>query len=256
MSVVATLRRTYHGRHFRACGLRDGDVKGLIDPFIGFDNAWVSAGMLLPHPQASFEAASYLFLDSETGMRHGSSPDDFAIIRPGGLLWSMVGTGESCEEVPLETDKTVHAFHVLMRSPHERASAPPFTSSLEPQDVPVVRLPGARIRVLLGRYGVARSPLKASTDVTLLDISLAEGSELIVPVPAGECAFAMPIFGAVDVDGNRFDHGDLKIPIFPARADPQRITLRAIQRPAKVALFGGRPLHQSYPKNQEKHHVL
>jgi redox-sensitive bicupin YhaK (pirin superfamily) len=110
---------------------------------------------------------------------------------------------------------------------------------LEPQDVPVVQLPGAKVRVPVGSFGDACSPLNPPTEVTMLDISLEEGAELAVPVAAGHCAFVMPIFGTAVMDGRSFGHNDLRLPVFSAQERSQAITLQATHGSAKVMLFAG-----------------
>lgn len=243
MSVIAPLQRANHGSHFRAYGLRG--VAALIDPFLGVDHAWMSAPTFPSHPHAGFSAVSYLFLDSETGIDNRDSLGTRNLIRPGGLHWATAGSGIVHEEVPAETGKTVHSLQIFVNLAPERQSIAPFALTVEPQDVPVVQLPGARVRVPVGTFGDARSPLNPPTEVTMLDISLEEGAELAVPVAAGYCAFVMPIFGTAMVDGQNFGHNDLKLPVFPARDTPHAITLQSPHGSAKIMLFAGPPLHST-----------
>ncbi|WP_061291535.1 pirin family protein [Azotobacter vinelandii] len=240
MSVIASLQRANHGSHFRAFGLRG--VAELTDPFLGVDHAWMSGPTFPPHPHAGFSAVSYLFLDSETGINNRDNIGTHNLIRPGGLHWTTAGRGVIHEEVPAETGKTVHSLQVFVDLPSERKDIEPFPLILEPQDVPVVQLPGVKVRVPLGSFADARSPLTPPTNVTMLDISLEEGAELAVPVPAGHCAFVMPIFGTTMVDGQSFDLNDLNLPVFPAQATPHAITLQAPYGSAKAMLFAGPPL--------------
>lgn len=136
-------------------------------------------------------------------------------------------------------------LQIFVNLARERQSAPPFALSLAPQDVPVVQLVGAKVRVPLGSYGGACSPLTPPTEVNLFDILLDDGAELIVPVAAGHNAFVMPIHGTVTVDGQRFDSDGPSLPVFPALTAPREVTLQARQGSAKVMLFAGLPLRQS-----------
>jgi redox-sensitive bicupin YhaK (pirin superfamily) len=244
MSTTARLKRMNHGSHFRAYGLHGNEAAALIDPFLGVDHAWMSGSTFPPHPHAGFSAVSYLFLDSETGIDNRDSLGNRALILPGGLHWTAAACGVVHEEVPAETGKTVHMLQIFINLARERQSAPPFALSLAPQDVPVVQLPGAKIRVPLGSYGEMRSPLTPPTDVNLIDISLENGSEAIVPVAAGHNAFVVPIHGTVTVDGQPSDHDVPRLPVFPAQAEPRTVTLQARQGNAKAVLFAGLPLRQ------------
>jgi hypothetical protein len=244
ISTTARLQRMNHGSHFRAYGLHGNEAAAQIDPFLGVDHAWMSGATFPPHPHAGFSAVSYLFLDSETGIDNRDSLGNRTLIRPGGLHWTAAGRGVVHEEVPAETGKTVHMLQIFINLARERQDAPPFALGLAPQDVPVVQLPGARVRVPLGSYGQTHSPLTPPTDVDLIDISLEYGSELIVPLAAGHNAFVMPIHGTVTVDGQRFDHDGPGLPVFAAQAEPRTITLHARQGSAKAVLFAGLPLRQ------------
>lgn len=243
MFVTTSLQRVNHGSHFRAFGLR-GTGK-LIDPFLGVDHAWMSAPTFPPHPHAGFSAVSYVFLDSETGIRNRDSVGNDNLIRPGGLHWATAGSGIVHDEVPAEAGKTVHSLQIFVNLAREQQRMTPFALSLEPQDVPVVQLPGAKVRVPVGSFADAHAPLTPPTDVTMLDISLEDGAELVVPVAAGQCAFALPIFGATVVNGESFDANDLRLPIFPAHDASHAIRFHAPHGSAKVVLFAGTPLHST-----------
>jgi len=244
MSTTARLQRMNHGSQFRAYGLHGNEAAAQIDPFLGVDHAWMSGSTFPPHPHAGFSAVSYLFLDSETGIDNRDSLGSRSRILSGGLHWTAAGRGVVHEEVPAETSKTVHMLQIFVNLARERQSATPFALSLAPQDVPVVQLPGAKVRVPLGGYGKARSPLSPPTEVNLLDILLEDGAELIVPVAASHNAFVMPIHGTVTVDGQRFDNAGLGLPVFPALEEPRTVTLQARQGSAKAVLFSGLPLRQ------------
>lgn len=240
MSVIATLQRANHGSQFRAYGLRG--AAELIDPFIGVDHAWMSGPTFPPHRHAGFSAVSYVFLDSETGIDNRDSLGTRNLIRPGGLHWAAAGSGIVHQEDPAEVEKTVHSLQIFVNLAPAIQNMPPFVLSLEPEDIPLVQMPGARIRVPLGAFGEVRSPLKPPTEVTMLDISLEEGSVLELVVPAGEGAFAMPIFGEVMVDGEGFSLDGLKLPVYRAHGQPRMLKLQAMRGPAMVVFFRGVPL--------------
>lgn len=244
MSVSVRLQRANHGRQFRAFGFRGAEVADLIDPFLGVDHAWMSGPTFPPHPHAGFSAISYVFLDSETGLDNRDSLGTRNLIAPGALHWTAAGRGVVHEEVPAESGKTAHVLQIFVNLPQPRQSDPPFTLSLAAEDVPVVRLPHAKIRVPLGAYGDTRSPLIPPTAVSLLDIALEEGADVTVPVAAGHAAFVMPIHGTLTIDGERFDSEEAQLPVFSARPNPFAVTLRAPQGRSKAVLFAGTPLHQ------------
>jgi len=244
MSEIAQLQRMNIGSGFRAYSLRGGEMAAPIDPFLGVDHAWMSAATFQPHPHAGFSAVSYLFLDSETGIDNRDSLGHRNRIQPGGLHWTAAGRGIVHDESPAVSGQTVHMLQIFVNLAVDRQGADAFALSLEPQDVPVVQLPGVKVRVPLGSFGEARSPLHPPTEVCLLDISLDEGATLSIPVPTGHSAFIMPIFGALEIDGQSFDAGESRLPVFPALETPREITLQTKHGNAKAVVFSGTPLRQ------------
>lgn len=244
MHTIARLQRMNHGKQFRAFNLRGDLYAKPIDPFLGVDHAWISGPTFPPHPHAGFSAVSYLFLDSETGIDNRDSLGNRNLIKPGGLHWTAAGEGVVHEEVPAEPGKTVHMLQIFINLPKDKQGDAPFVFSLEAQDVPDVHRTGAKIRVPLGSFEDAVSPLSLPTDVRLLDISLEPGSEIEIPVPNGHVAFVMPIDGEIYVDGQPFGLADPKAPVnLPNRTD-RLVKLEAKGERAKAVMFSGTPLNQ------------
>lgn len=240
----ARLQRMNQGSKFRAFSLRS-DASGLpIDPILGVDHAWMSGPTFPAHPHAGFSAVSYLFLDSETGVANEDSLGHRNLIQPGGLHWTASGSGIVHEEVPAEIGKTVHMLQIFINLPAQRQSEPPFVFSIEPQEIPVIRTPGVKIRVPLGSFGDICSPAQLPTQVTLLDISLEEGASVQVPIPPGETAFVLPIDGEVWVDDQPCNLVEITVPVNLPHSIDRVVTLSSRQGSAKAVLFSGKPLGQ------------
>jgi len=187
-------------------------------------------------------AVSYLFLDSQTGMANRDSIGTQNVIQPGGLHWTTAGIGVTHEEVPAETGRTVHGLQIFIDLAPSKRDIPPFPLILEAQDVPVLDVAGARVRVPLGSYRGIRSPIVPPTEVTMLDIALEKGAEIAVSIPAGHMLFTLPVEGTFAVADHRFNRDDLKVPVFTAQDTEHEITLRAPLSSVDVMLFSGPPL--------------
>lgn len=232
------------GTHFRAQVLR-GDAMGKpIDPFLGVDHAWSSGPTFPPHPHAGFSAVSYVFEDSDTGILNRDSLGTRNLIEPGGLHWTTAGRGVVHEEVPAETGKMNHMLQIFVNLAADRQQIAPYTLSLQPADVPVVHLPGVRIRIPLGRLLGHASPLTPPTDVCLFDISLEDGAHLELPIPVGATSFVMPIRGQLSVDGEDFDSGGASIPVFEAVDRSRNVRLVAVEGRTQAVFFAGIPFRQ------------
>lgn len=236
------LDKMTHGAQFRAVTLRDHGRSGAMDPVLGVDHAYMSGPTFPPHSHVGFSAVSYVFANAETGLNNRDSIGTRNLIRPGGLHWTAAGEGIVHEEVPAEAGKTAHLFQIFVDLPPAKRSAPPFAISLEPEDVPVVQRPGAMIRVPLGAFSDARSPLQTPTAITLLDITLEAGATLQLPLAVGHNAFVMPVQGTVTVNGDDFYADGEEIPVFPASAPERLLTLEARDGGTWVALFQGPPI--------------
>lgn len=233
------------GGGFRASSLRGSDMAAALDPFLGVDHAWMSAATFPPHPHAGFSAVSYLFVDAETGINNRDSLGTRNLIQPGGLHWTAAGRGVVHEEVPADTGKTVHMLQIFINLPGARQLDAPFALGIAPQQVPLVTLPGARVRVPLGEFAGMRSPLQPPTAVRLLDITLDAGASMALPLAAGDNAFIMTVRGALQIDGRPFAAGDTLLPVFAAADSARSITLQAGADGAQLVLFSGTPLRQS-----------
>lgn len=243
MTTIARMQRANRGSQFRAYRLHDAD-SGLLDPIMGIDHAWMSAPTFPPHPHAGFSAVTYLFLDSQTGIANRDSQGDKTLIEPGGLHWTAAGRGVVHEENPAVHGNTAHLLQIFVNLPEDRQDAAPFALRLASQDVPVVQRPGVHVRVPLGSFEGAHSPLAPPTEVTLLDITLEADAELALPVPAGLRAFVMPIRGGAQLDGVAFGLDDLGVPVLPTAIETKTYKLIAKAGGAKVAVLIGEPLRQ------------
>ena len=238
--VIAQVQRANHGRQFHGYGLRTQE--SLISPILGVDHYWMNAPTFPPHRHQGMSAVSYLLEDSETGMANRDSIGTQNLIQAGGLHWTTAGRGVSHEEVPAEVGKTVHGLQFFVDLSESNSQIEPSPLILEAQDVPVIHLSNAKVRVPLGSYGDVHSPMNPPTEVTMLDISLQDGAEITVPIAIGHNMFAMPIAGMFEVEGQKFNPESLKLPVFPARKVSRDMTFKAIQGNAHIVLFSGPPL--------------
>jgi redox-sensitive bicupin YhaK (pirin superfamily) len=239
---VLQLDQMKRGAHFRAATLRDKERSGALDPVIGVDHAWMSAPTFPPHSHTGFSAVSYVFSDAGTGLKNEDSIGTRNLIRPGGMHWTAAGRGITHEEVPAEAERTAHLFQIFIDLPASRKAAAPYALSLEPENVPIVKLPGVVIRVPLGVFGTARSPLNPPTSLNMLDIQLDAGAALAVPVAPGENAFVMPVKGQMTVNGTKYDADGSEVPTFSSSANGQSISLEARHGSAQAVVFSGIPV--------------
>ncbi|MDO4233096.1 MAG: pirin family protein, partial [Lautropia sp.] len=159
------------------------------------------------------------------------------LVRPGGLHWITAGRGMVHEELPIEPGKTVHGLQVFVALPRGGRDITPYPLSIEPEDVPLIEGEGFDVRVPVGHYADASSPLEPPTNVTLLDIALDENAGLNVPIAAGHSFFALPITGTVEIAGQPFNRDSLDVPVIRAQHSPRTLEITAQQGGAEVVVF-------------------
>ena len=99
--VVATRARG-EGSAF---SIRSIDLEALGDvgsPVALLDDFRVSGRPFGPHPHAGFSAVTYVFEDSPGSLRSRDSLGDDLVVDPGGLVWTLAGSGVLHEEIPAE----------------------------------------------------------------------------------------------------------------------------------------------------------
>lgn len=182
---------------FESYGLRSGPALSL-DPFLNLDEFVMSEPTFPPHPHAGFSAVTYMFEDSEGSFVNRDSLGDRSLIEPGALHWTQAARGMMHEEVPEHAGTPCHGLQMFVNLKDEHKRAAPAAFHASRAQVPEVHpAPGARVRVLAGRFGGVASPLsQLLTPVTFLEIHLAAGATVEVDAPSGHTAFAMTIRGS------------------------------------------------------------
>jgi redox-sensitive bicupin YhaK (pirin superfamily) len=235
MSTNLAMQHVNHGLHFRAHALRDERAR--IAPFIGVDHAWMSAPTFPPHRHAGIAVVSYVFGDSETAIENRDSLGNHNLIEPGGLHWLTAGSGVVHEEIPAVRGQTVHSLQVFVALSPAAQKGEPSAIGLAAHEIPIIQRPGATIRVPLGAFDGAQSPLVPPTNVTMLDIALELDIELKLPLPANGTVFLLPVTGRVAVDGDMLDPERPGVPLYPAQSGERTVRLAVGEAPARIMLF-------------------
>jgi len=140
-----------------------------------------SAGMVVPpHPHTGLQTVSWLF---EGEILHRDSLGSVAAIRPGELNLMTAGRGIShSEQSPTPHPPRLHGVQLWIALPDgARAMAPSFAHH---DDLPVVDVGPARVRVLVGELAGARSPAVVFSPVVGAQVELPGGGRTVLPVDA------------------------------------------------------------------------
>ena len=223
-----------------------GDIGQLTKPFIFLDYVEAPGGggpNFGFHPHSGIATLTYpLTFD----IRHETSSGQVDVVRQGGIEWMAAGRGIWHRAQPVPTDtpaeaptETLQAFQIWFALPPSHELAPASALFLQPDQVPVA----GPVRVLLGAYGDAVSPIAAPWDLNYLWVNLKDGERWTYHPPATQqVAWAFAQRGTLQVAGARlsrelvvFEDGNASID-FEAEGDCAFLLGSAVLHPYDLVL--------------------
>ncbi len=199
----------------------------------GPDDIAAGPGMQVPpHPHTGLQTVSWL-LDGE--VLHRDSLGSEQLIRPGELGLMTAGRAVAhSEESPAAHGALLHGAQLWVALPDtDRGAAPAFAHH---PTLPTLTDPGMRATVLLGELAGARSPGTTYTPLVGVDIALAAGADVRLPLePDFEYGVLTPT-GPALVGGTEVAPGGL-LYLGTGRSE---LRLRS-DRPTRLLLLGGEP---------------
>lgn len=223
-----TVRRTlpHQGRPFVGAWC-------FLDHF-GPDEVASTGGMVVPpHPHTGLQTVSWLF---EGEIEHRDSTGAHALVRPGQVNLMTAGHGVSHSEVSTPVASRLHGVQLWVALPaHAAGTAPAFEHHVTgPLDIG-----GAELRVFVGSYAGAASPVTTYTPLLGAEVVLREGGEVRLDLdPAFEHALLVDGGDAV-VDGASVAHGGLAL----IEAGPRSVRVAAAPG-VRLVLLGGEPFRE------------
>jgi redox-sensitive bicupin YhaK (pirin superfamily) len=156
------------------------DVGELIKPFVFLDHAEVAfTGRPLfgIHPHSGIATLTVVL---QGGFAYEDTTGKKGEVTQGGLEWMRAGNGVWHDGAPLKGEP-LRVFQLWVALPASDENAPPESQYISPdaveQDGPV--------RVVLGRYGRAASPIRASEGINYFHVRLKDGQWWRYAPPAG-----------------------------------------------------------------------
>lgn len=135
------------------------------------------------HPHAGTAAVTYVFRDSEGGLRSRASNGYDITVGAGGIVWTHAGRGIIHEEVPARPRQEVHALQLSVNLTAEHKLSVPKIMFLQDRDVPMLRnQTDDVVLVVVGAFEGKASPLEPADPFMLLDVQLHHRIE--VPLPS------------------------------------------------------------------------
>lgn len=227
-------------RLFRVIGgheLPEIDPFLLLDEFLS-DNPGDYIAGFPDHPHRGFETVTYMLAGR---MRHGDNQGNSGLLEAGSVQWMTAGRGIVHSEMPEQEDGLMWGFQLWVNLPAANKLCAPRYQDIPPRDVPAVSpADGVTVRVIAGRFGDTDGPVSAVDAAPLyLDVHLAAGAAINIPVPRGHTAVSYCYEGSVDIAGDTLGHRRLAL-----LDDGDTVTLAAPQTTARALLIAGKPFNE------------
>ena len=206
-----------------------------VDQF-GPDDVRGRPGMQVPpHPHTGLQTVTWLV---EGEILHRDSLGSEQTIRPGQLNLMSSGHGIAhSEQSPPEHPEAMHGLQLWVALPEPARHAPPRFDHYA--ELPVLTEGPARVTVVAGAVGSARSPALVHTPLVGAEVVLGDAAPARLPLERGFEHAVLVLEGAVDVAGTRVERGSL-LYLGQGRGD---LPLSGAG-PARLFLLGGEPFDE------------
>lgn len=135
--------------------LRNFDPFMLLDQISSDDPGEYIAGFP-SHPHRGFNTFSYM-IDGD--MEHKDSMGNTGKLGPGGAQWMKAASGVAHSEMPKQENGLMRGFQLWINLPAANKMDQPEYQEYTSDAFPVVETPDYKVKVLIGHFGDARSPI-------------------------------------------------------------------------------------------------
>lgn len=166
---------------------------------------------VLAHPHIGLSTVTYLFSGK---MTHRDSLGTEQIIEPGEVNLMTAGRGIVHSERPSDANNPpgtkLAGLQTWLAMPENMEESAPDFSHHKLEDLPVDEGDGTYARVVLGRFGGMRSPVKTLLDPLYVECRLRDGQTLTIPADVEERSVYI-LQGSLLIDGTVYEAGNLPV---------------------------------------------
>jgi redox-sensitive bicupin YhaK (pirin superfamily) len=176
--IVASTRGRRHGPITRL--VSPSDLGELIKPFVFLDHAevpWTPEPMGSIHPHSGIATLTTVL---RGGLAYEDTTGKHGEVLAGGLEWMKAGNGVWHDGAALRGE-ALRAYQLWIALPAAEENAPPESQYIAPKAVQE----DGPVRVILGRFGRARSPIRAPAGINYFHVRLNDGQRWRYTPPEG-----------------------------------------------------------------------
>ena len=203
------------------------------------------------HPHRGIETVTYL---AQGAIEHKDSLGNKGRIVSGGCQWMTAGSGILHQEMPLPSDHMLGLQLWVNLAARDKMTAPKYRD-IQPDQITVVKEPGAEIRVLSGKYKGHAGAMQADyVKVTFLDVMLDAGATWTLATNPEDTVFAYVLYGecssgpvpGTSPGGGKGCNYRAQTPVNAKQAvlfsPGDSLTLTGGSMPSRLVVVGGKPL--------------
>jgi redox-sensitive bicupin YhaK (pirin superfamily) len=202
-AIAHRTRGTTHGPITRL--MSPGDLGQVLKPFIFLDLVHFQTGAANQgfgmHPHSGIATITFM---SEGDVRYEDSTGQAGLLPAGGVEWMRAGSGVWHTGAPVG-NTAGRGFQLWVALPAALENSSAQSQYLAPELVPQV----GPVRVLMGAYGAAHSPMAAPAGMTYLSVRLAQGERWTYTPPAGHTVVWAAVDSGTLAVGEVINAGDL-----------------------------------------------
>ncbi len=213
-----------------------------LDPFLLFDHFGSDdprdylAGFPL-HPHRGIETVTYMLGGK---INHKDSLGNQGTIGKRDVQWMTSGSGIMHEEMPQKPKRgKMEGFQLWVNLPARLKMTDPRYQEVKADDIPEVKVNGARVKVIAGEYQGVKGPVKEIyADPVYLDVFLSSGGEFKQFITPGHNAFIYLYEGRGVVSGEEVSSTRLLV-----LGDGDHLEVNS-REDMRFLLISGKPLNE------------
>lgn len=219
-----------------------------LNPFVLWDHFYLpqvegTAGFNF-HGHSGVATISYPQIGD---IAHEDTGGHTGLLKAGGIQIMSSGAGVLHKETVFPDKKHADAFQLWVALPEKDLEMGPVTySTLQEQDIPVVEVNGANVKILVGEYHGQKSAAQPPVDMSYFHINLKADSTWSHSSQASHStAFIYVRKGVIETGGVRLEPGELGI----YENQSELISVNALHQDADFIVVTGMPLKQQLISN-------
>ncbi|MDO5059575.1 MAG: pirin family protein, partial [Neisseria sp.] len=194
------------------------------------------------HPHAGFETVT-VALQGE--VQHRDSTGNGGVIGTGDVQWMTAGNGIVHEEFHSEEfSKTGGMFEMLqfwVNLPKEHKNVPARYQSLKAENIPVVQVGDAKVRLIAGELDGNNGAAETYSELNMWEIDIAKGGSAEFTVPETHNLLLVALHGDLLINGERTAK---PTELVTFKQEGGSITLKAENDAVKLVLLSGVPIDE------------